>query len=435
MKTPLHPVLLLAALAAVAPGCSASEEDEVKVSCDEHAKVGGECPGVTSAAVSTAGLSCTSTIEAGSQADLDAKLGSAAAGSCVVLGGGAFGVIKLVGGVHLVGKGAGSTKVDGVTFTGAAGAASTIRGISVGKAGVVATGGGSLTIEHARVSGATGVGVSAQDVNLTIRTSTIDANGDFGVEAISLQTITPRVTLSLHRVLVRENHRMGVLAQNVDVTLEGVQVDGTKQKDFQFGRGIEVAYGGSLVAKNVAIVKNPDVGIFVEGGSADLQNFAASGNFRGVQLQAVKGGKLENFDIEGNTALGIGITKGAEGIVVQGGRVASTKMQDVPVDIGGIDAVGDGVNWLDGSEVSISSTVKIESSARRPVIISANSRGSFEGTLAGGDETQGIVVQGGLEAAMPDTLNIAGSVKSSVLTKDQAMPVAVAVAAAVKKAR
>ncbi len=226
---------------------------------------------------------------------------------------------------------------------------------------------------------------------------------------------------------------MGLLGQNVDVSLDGVQIENTQPVDFQYGRGIEIAWGGTLKAKNLAVLKNTDVGIFVQEGSAELSNFVSSGNQRGVQLQAVTGGKLENFEILDNAALGIGITNGSQGIIVQGGRVASTKMLDVPVDIGGIQGVGDGVNWLDGSEVSVASSVRIESSARRAVIISSTSKGSFEGVLAGGDETRGIIVQGGLEPSMPSSLSIASGMKTEVLTKDKAMPVAVAVAAAMKK--
>jgi hypothetical protein len=429
MKRTLLPLLVLLA---IAPGCSASDDAEVKASCDDHSKTDGVCPGVTSAAATTS-VACSAKIEASTQAELDSKLGSATAGTCVVLAASTFGLVKLPAGVHLLGKGASATKVDGVTVTGAAGSSSTISGIQVGKGGIVASGGGALTIDSVHVTGAAGAGISATDTSLSVTTSTVASNGGFGIEANCKTSCTPRLTLAIRRVMVRNNRSMGILAQNVDVSIDGAQVEGTQPVDFQYGRGLEIAWGGTLKANHLAVVNNVDVGIFVQEGSADLDNFVSSGNQRGVQLQAVTSGTLQNFEILNNTALGIGITNGSLGIIVQGGRVASTKMLDVPVDIGGIQGVGDGINWLDGSDVKIASTVRIESSARRGVIISASSKGSFDGVLAGGDETQGIIVQGGLEASMPTALNIASGVKSEVLTKDRAMPVAVAVSAAMKK--
>ncbi len=433
MKSPSILTLILVTAAA---GCSSSSDgDSVRPACNEHAKLEGACPGVTSAA-STTTVACSATIDANSPADLESKLPSAKPGNCVNLGAATFGAITLPAGVHLVGKGASSTKVEGVTVNGAAGSNAVITGVNVGRGGIVASGGGTLEINSVHISGAAGPGISALDTSLTVSTSTIDGSGSFGVEAACKANCTPRLTLLLRRVLLKNNHAMGVLAQNVDATLEGVQIEGTQPVDFQFGRGIEVAWGGTLKAKNLAVLGNSEVGIFVQEGSADLSNFVSSGNLRGVQLQAIVGGaKLDNFEVLDNTALGIGITNGSRGIIVQGGRVASTKMLSVPVDIGGLNEVGDGINWLDSSEVKIASTVKIESSARMPVIISSNSMGSFDGTLAGGDEKQGIIVQGGLEPSMPSTLSIASTVKSSVLTKDAAMPVAVAVSAAMKKTR
>jgi hypothetical protein len=160
-----------------------------------------------------------------------------------------------------------------------------------------------------------------------------------------------------------------------------------------------------------------------------LGSFAASRNVRGIQLQGIPagGGLLEDFAVIDNKALGIGIANGSKGLIVQGGLVASTKQLEVPVDVGGLDVVGDGINWLGGSEVTVASSVKIQGSARRPVIIDATSTGKFEGTLGGGDETTGLIVQGGLSASMPSGLTINGSIKTDVLTKDQSMPVAVAV--------
>lgn len=415
---------------AIAPGCSSSDDAEVVAdACDARAKVDGACPGTTADAITADDLACSARLEANTANELEGKLAGATAGACVVLGKSTFGSINLPAGVHLIGQGPEATKVEGITVAGAA----TIRGLAVAKGGIVANGGGTVNVDNVLVSGAAGVGISALGTNLSVSRSTIEESGGHGVEGACKGNCTSRITLTMRRTVVRGAHGVGVLGQNVDVSLDGVQIESTQSVNFQYGRGIEVAWGGTLKAKNLAVQKNREVGIFVQEGSADLFNFVSSDNLRGVQLQGIVGGaKLDNFDIVDNTALGLGVTNGSVGIIVQGGRVASTKLHTVPVDVGGVKEVGDGVNWLD-SDVRIASSVRIESSARSAVIISATSKGSFEGTLGGGDETRGIIVQGGLEPSLPATLSIAAGVKSSVLTKAQALPVAVAVAAVTKR--
>jgi len=408
-------------------GCS-SKDSTPTISCDDRAKVGGNCPGVTDDAVSTDGIACTTKVDV-TPADLVSKA-SSPAGTCLVLGGGSYPAVTLAPGVSLIGKGSGSTAIEGITTKGAA--AATIRGVKVGAGGIVVSGAGTLNIDKVLVSGATTYGIAATGTTLNVTASTIDHTGSFGLFSLCKADCLPsRTKLTLDRVFVHQAKLVGVWVHGgVDVTIDGVQIDKTAAGSFLYGRGLEIAEGATVDGKRLAVVDNVDVGIFVDGGSVKLTSFTASRNVRGVQLQAIPegGGKLEDFAVIDNQALGIGIANGSKGLIVQGGLVASTKAYNVPVDIGGIQNVGDGINWLGGSEVTIASSVKIEGSARRPVIIDASSKGKFEGTLSGGDETTGLIVQGGLEASMPSGLSVASGVKTDVLTKDKSMPVAVAVA-------
>jgi hypothetical protein len=418
--------LLLTILFAGLAGCASKSGETTTSDCDAHAKADGVCPGVTSDAINADGIACSSTLNVAPGEE--SKIGGAAAGSCVVLSAGNFGEINLPASVSLIGKGSSSTTVAAVRVTPGT---ATIRGLKVAGAGISVTGKGALTVDASMIANSSGPGISAIDSDLTVTRTTINDSASFGIAANCKADCMARPNLSLRRVALRGNKAVGVWAHGVNASFDGVQVTQTRAVNFLYGRGFEVAEGGSVKATHFAVLDNEDVGVYVDSASAELSSFAVSNNIRGIQLQAIPaaGAKLNDFVVENNSALGIGITKGSLGIIVQGGLVASTRPMKVPVDIGGVQEVGDGINWLGGSEVTILNTVKIQSSARRAVIIESNSKGKFEGTLSGGDETRGIIVQGGLEPSMPVDLNIAAGVKSEVLTKDKAMPVAVSMAA------
>ncbi|MGZ5967775.1 MAG: hypothetical protein ACXWP4_08910, partial [Polyangiales bacterium] len=67
------PLLALALLA----GCSSKKDDAPVVTCDDRAKVDGVCPGVSSAAVGTDGVACSSQISVANAGELSSKASSA----------------------------------------------------------------------------------------------------------------------------------------------------------------------------------------------------------------------------------------------------------------------------------------------------------------------------------------------------------------------
>lgn len=416
----LLPSLASLALIAALSGCS-KDDSPAASGCEERTKTGGVCPGVTEESISSAGIACTSTVAA-TPADFAGKAASATPGTCLVLQAGTYPAVKLPAGVSVIGAGASATTLAGVGTKGH-GAGATLRGLAIGAGGVVVDGAGTLTLEQVHVTGASTYGVLADGTSLVVRKTTIDTTGSMGLYI--LNTTSGRTSLALDRVHVHHAMSVGVCVHGkVDVTLDHVQVDHSKPVDFIYGRGLEVAGGGTVDAKNVAVVDNADVGLLIDGSAATLVGVTASRNVRGVQLQAIaSGGKLSDFEIVDNSALGLGIARGTKGLIVQGGLVASTAMVPIPVDIGGLKEVGDGLNWMD-SDVQVAETVKIQSSGRAAVIIDSTSTGKFAGSLGGGDETKGLIVQGGLVASMPAGLTISTGVKTDVLTKDKAMPVA-----------
>jgi len=418
-----NPFLPLAFI--VLAGCSSKKDDPS--TCDDSAKISGVCPGVTPDTVGTDGVACSAQIAVGGSGELASKAASAPSGSCIVLAPGTYDAVTLPPGVSLIGQGASGTTVGGITTTGSAHA--TIRGITVGGNGIVATGKGELAIDHVLVSHTTDHGINVTDTNLSVAQTTIELAAKFGVAFSSTCTAacTDSPKLSLTSVLVREAHAVGIWAHGANVHLSGVEVDSTHAQNFQYGRGLEVAAEPgqvcSLDLASFAVLHGDDVGIYVDGCSAKLQHFVASDNLRGVQLQNIVAGgaTISDFQLDSNRALGLGVSNSTS-IIVQGGRIASTVSQHVPVDIGGVQEVGDGMNWL-ASDVAVAASVAISSSARQGVIIDNTSTGTFNGSLSGGDETRGIIVQGGLVAVVQDGLKL-GAQKADVRTKDHAIPVA-----------
>lgn len=423
MSMRLFPFASIPLIALALCGCS-KDDSPASSACEDRTKSGGVCPGVTEQAINSDGIACTSKIDA-TPAEFVAKAAGATAGSCLIVQGGIYPSVKLPAGVSVVGAGAASTTIEGIGTKGH-GAGATIRGVAIGRGGIVVDGAGTLTLELVHVSGTTTYGVLADGTSLVVRQTTIDTTGSMGLYAMN--TSSGRTTVALDRVRVHHANSVGVCVHGkVDVTLDHVQIDHSKPVDFLYGRGLEIAGGGTVDAKNLAVVDNADVGLLVDGSAATLNGVTASRNIRGVQLQAIAaGGKLSDFELVDNSALGLGIARGTKGLIVQGGLVASTAMVPIPVDIGGLKEVGDGLNWMD-SDVEVADSVKIQSSGRAAVIIDATSTGKFAGTLGGGDESKGLIVQGGLVASVPAGLTISAGVKTDVLTKDKAMPVAKAI--------
>jgi len=396
-------------------------------------QVGSACVGAPEAAlcgdeVCTADVTCTSVIRVTVPAELNAAVAKATAGSCVALGAGEFGPVTLPGGVSLLGKGAGQTNVGGVTING--GASATVRGMTIKGSGLSVTEAKAFRVDRVKIVSSTGVGLWAVDTELDVKLSTISDNAGPGLftQCKTQCDAKPKTTVS--GLLARGNTTAGVLGRGVALTIKGGEISGTKPKNFQFGRGIDVSDNTDLDASSLVVSDNWDVGIFANTGTAVLgPDLKVSNNVHGIHLLGVKTGKITGFEVRGNSVMGIGLDA-ALGVVVQGGIVASTAMSAVPTDKGGSKEVGDGINWLHGSDVSIESTVKIETSGRRPVIVDASSKGSFSGSLGGGDEKLGVVVQGGTEPSVPASLKISTDTKVDVLTGADVLPLALSPKAA-----
>lgn len=424
-------LLFAVAVATTGGGCGSSSSTPAPAPCTT--KAGGVCVGAPEAAICsddacTADVSCTTVIKATSQSSLDAALGSAGAGACIALGPGDYKPVTLPPGVSLLGKGITSVSIAGLSVSG--GTNATVRGVTVKDGGVSITNAAGFKLDRVKIVQGKTFGLWSLDSEVTVLNSTISDNLGLGIIGQCKDKCTEKPKLSLQGLLANGNQTVGVLARGITLEIKGAQVSASKSKDFLFGRGVET--GDSVVNVSGLVVQdNVEAGIFVDGGEAMLgPDLKVMRNVRGVQIQRVAKATLQGFEVRDNKAVGIGVDNGAKGVIVLGGLVTGTIKHVVPTDIGGSREVGDAINWLHGSELTLDFTVKIEGSGRNPLVLDATAVGSFAGALGGGDETLGVIVLGGKEPSMPATVKIASGIKVDIRGSADAIPVALGVKSA-----
>lgn len=423
-------ILLLGSIF-ISLGCGSSSTSNPNPQPDCANKVGSACVGVPTSAICndascTDGVTCSSIVKVAGGAELTAAASTASAGTCIALAKGTYDPVTIAGGVSLLGPGASSVNVQGVIVK--AGSGTTLRGISITVGGLTAQGTTGLVVDRVDLHDGTGYGAWLVDSEAKITTSTIENNKGYGFVAQCKTTCSPKPKLALDHVFATGNEAVGLMLTGVDATMDSVLVTKSQVRSFSFGRGIEVD-DSTLVAKSVVVDGNKEIGVFASGGDVKLgPDLVVRGNLRGVQLQSVTSATLSGFQITGNAAVGLGCD-GAKGVVIQGGLVADTASATMPVDQGGMQAVGDGLNWLHGSELTVDASVQFKGSSRRPVITDDTAKGSFSGSLSGGDEALGVVIQGGTTATIPDGLSVGAGLKVDRLSSKDALPLALAAAA------
>ena len=419
--------IALAWLVTAALGCSSTEGPAAPVGeCDARVRIDGICPGdLTTAAICggadcTGGVTCASVIMVDAPAELAAKAAGAKSGACIILAAATYPAVTLPAGVSLFGRGSSSTKIAGIATTG--GKTATLRGMLVAEGGIDVVGPGKLEIDRVIVRDGDPHGIHATDTNLRVHATTIEGPAGTSADGIFVQcagepcSFPPQVDLDLVRI--RNVGVVGLWTRGAQMNLRGVEIVGIRKdaKRLQYGRGFEADAGADITATGLVIKDCRDVGMLVDFSDIKLSNFLIAKNQRGVQLQGTKVATLENFEITDNLGVGITLHRGAAGVVIQNGRVASTTLTLMPTDVlGESDQIGDGIEWLGGSHADIKSTVTIEGSGRRAAIVSYDAAapaslpvGSFEAKLLGDDATKGLVVQGGSEAKLPAGLAVNG---------------------------
>jgi len=363
---------------------------------------------------------CTTRIAIANDSALQKALTTASAGSCLVLDAGTYGDANVTTDVSLLGKGLGAATLKSVKSSGT----TTLENLVIGEGGARATS-GKLTLRRVRIGAGTNAGVQVEDADLAIYESTFENRNGSGVVAVCKTrcgTDAPKVRLE--GVKIADDKYVGALFVGSDVTLRAVEIARTAPKDFQFGRGIELQ-GCTVHARGLDVHDSPDVGMLLIETSGTLGPLVtASKNHIGFFVRKPTAGELQltGFDLYDNAGVSIALDQ-ARDILIDDGHIGPTVGVNVPVSTGGSLMVGDGLIVGANCGATVTSKVRIERSARRPVILDATSRGRFEAQLLGDDATIGVLVQGGTDPGLPPDLFIAPGTKVERKLAGDALPV------------
>jgi len=442
-------------LASALTGCRAEPE---QAGCPTGDEIRGQCAGVPAQALCdddacTQDLACASVKTVGDDASLKDAIASAGSGDCIALHPGTYKSIQLPGGVSLLGRSAADVTVKGIQV--GAGGQSTVRGLAVGEDGVTIASGAVATIEAVRIDGAGSAGLALSDgATVAVRASTISSSAADGVLLIEGATLTLegslieanagpgiRATcasdcdcpappdLVLRSSIVRENHVGGVLLFGAHALIESVDIQGTDVGDTVAfglgGGGLSAVACSDLTAKDLHVFNNRSYGVLLDDSNAFLGDPASdpsveiTGNEIGVWAQHISQSHaqtvtLDGLTVKGNSAVGIGTSGDAVGLIICRSAILDTAMADVPVEGAGSKQVGDGLLWLGGSEIAIDG-LSLSGNARASVVIDGEASGSMANvTLGGGDEEKGIVQQAYAGGAQPQV----GANSPAITTSD-----------------
>jgi hypothetical protein len=434
-------LFVAAVMMAMPLGCGSDDPapDTNTAACAADHVVGAACAGVPSGKLCEGGgcapASCTSTVFANNDADLQAAVGSATDGTCIVLGAGNFSAITLPPvRVGVYAEAPSVTTVSSVTITGGddvelSGFSTASVTLSAGTGrldalrienspndGVSVGAGASVTIERSEIRSAARYGVSGFDSDsVTLSGSVIEDNSGPGLwlqtgnggSACGTAADPSLITGSVSNSVFRKNTLVGIaIARAQLVTIDNVIVaDTTVGKDFAGGGGVSVAYCSTVNATDLQILDSADFGMLVHDSSLSLNGGAIDGNLRyGLWIQNVGTSMLgsvtvNNASLDRNAGVGIGIAENSTNVSINTTSISNTKLVSLPVLVNGVsasaDEVGDGINWQ-GLSQAVLGSVTVSGSARASVLIDGEvASGSSVTNLAleGGDESKGIVQQ------------------------------------------
>jgi hypothetical protein len=312
-----------------------------------------------------------------------------------------------------------------------------VRGLTVGAGGVHVMGTTDAQLDAVRVAGATGDGIeAAAGSRLTVSRSTVQNAGRYSVSAFDVGAITLQTTVleqgggpglwaqcatgcdcqstvdvTLEDTVIRGARLVGLSLVGVDATVSNVIIrDGAVDGAFVPSGGASVSGCAVLTASALQVLDNSGFGVLVDDASATFQpngsgsSLDVAGNQRGLWLQHIGQSESQQLLLDGatvsdNSGVGLGISGGSVGVTIRSSAIATTTSVTLPVMIDGVSqgaqSVGDGLNWLDGSQVTIDG-LTVSASARASVLIDGEvGVGSSIATvtLSGGDELKGILQQ------------------------------------------
>jgi hypothetical protein len=208
---------------------------------------------------------------------------------------------------------------------------------------------------------------------------------------------------------IRKNHVLGLSIRGAIANLAATDVTGTLSGDTvltgKYGGGLAASMCSNVSATRLRVLDNADYGVFIDGSKATLgdemnaDGVEISGNLRGLWIQKILEGagvSLHNGLLVKNSGVGIGVAESSRGVVICKTAVKGTLSQVLPVFDGMAPTakeVGDGLNWLDSSDVFLEQ-VTLDGNARQSLLIDGPVTGNIVSiTLTGGDEMKPALQQ------------------------------------------
>ena len=339
-----------------------------------------------------AGLSCSSTTDGGATAaSLTAALGSAAAGSCVLVTTATYtGSFQVPAGVTLA-----SENGQQATFTG---------GTSTEPVIAIAGGAGS-GLWNVDVTGAAGVGVAVRNGAATISNVTVTGAKSAAFAALcsgaSCLTTAGQIVIDSSTFVQSE---LGIWVSGALVSMTGGGCTDESTTSLSGGMGVVVLAGGRVELTNVDVERNSGVGVLIDGAggtTALIQSSTVSNNLdRGVWAQNLTGTmdnpalSMNATQIENNKIVGLGAV-GSTGIIIVGGDIKLTADAPVVTTLGETDQIGDGAGFFGGSADIKLTNVAITDNARADGLIDHNIGAIIivGGDVVGGSADLLVVVQ------------------------------------------
>ncbi len=302
--------------------------------------------------------------------------------------------------------------------------------------GVVFDAGSSGTIVTSEIADSGRVGIFAEDADITIDRSVVRGAAERGISFAgtgcdTMCACTSRPKLVMKSSVIRDNRLLGIAAYGAEVEIDGVDVKGTKPGTGanlgQFGGGVTAAECSKVASKNLRVLDSVAWGVLIDQSTGTLGEEGAgveiSNNFPGLWIQNVT---TCNPDVDGpcvmvhdgiftaNFGVGIGVAGQSQGIIVCKTKVEMTQTVTMPVSdvnqAGGSKDVGDGINWLDQSEVTID-RLTLSGNERQSLLIDGPTGGLAGGkiwsvTLEGGDEKKPPLQQNFTSGKTPITMGM-----------------------------
>jgi hypothetical protein len=307
-----------------------------------------------------------------------------------------------IAGAQVVG---GSVTFEDCTFTGARVDANGLLGY-----GVVAMLGAHVGLLDSVVESSEGVGVVVVDATATMQGTTIRDNLGGGVR---LEATTEAVHIADCELTGNSGYGLGlfsayaIVVQNLIAqtgSLDGALGDGALG-DGVIATELLTVDGAPLGASELdlsdgnEIRDNARVGVLLAGEVYGIvvQNLVAGNARAGLWLQDGAGLagalSLEDNEVTGNAAVGIGLTTGAVAALT-GNLVQGTTAATVPDTTEGSVTVGDGIVIYDGATATITGNTTSDN-ARAGLLLDAADHGALaiSGNTVTGNEAYGIVVQ------------------------------------------